>query len=85
VSAGEDAPEIVNAYIEIVPTDVVKYELDKPSGHLRVDRPRATRPCASLYGFIPQTYCGDEVGQICAERTGLTGIKGDGDQWTSAY
>ena len=35
-----DAPGVLNAYIEIVPTDAVKYELDKPSGHLRVDRPQ---------------------------------------------
>jgi inorganic pyrophosphatase len=80
VSPGEDAPEAVNAYIEIVPTDVVKYELDKPSGHLRVDRPqRFSSMCPSLYGFIPQTYCGDEVAELCAQRVGLTGIKGDGD------
>jgi inorganic pyrophosphatase len=80
VSPGEDAPEAVNAYIEIVPTDVVKYELDKPSGHLRVDRPqRFSSMCPSLYGFIPQTFCGDEVAELCAQRVGLTGIKGDGD------
>lgn len=30
---GEDAPEVVNAYIEIVPSDTVKYELDKLTGH----------------------------------------------------
>ena len=35
--------------------------------------------CPTLYGFIPQTFCGDEVAALCAERTGLTGIKGDGD------
>jgi len=80
VSPGDDAPEAVNAYIEIVPTDVVKYELDKPSGHLRVDRPqRFSSMCPSLYGFIPQTFCGDEVAALCAQRAGLTGIKGDGD------
>lgn len=40
VSPGDKAPAAVNAYIEIVPTDAVKYELDKASGHLRVDRPQ---------------------------------------------
>ena len=40
VAPGADAPTVVNAYIEIVPTDAVKYELDKASGHLRVDRPQ---------------------------------------------
>lgn len=80
VSPGENAPEAVNAYIEIVPTDAVKYELDKRSGHLRVDRPqRFSSMCPALYGFIPQTFCGDHVAKLCAERTGISGIQGDGD------
>ena len=40
VSIGETAPEVVTAYIEIVPTDTVKYEVDKVSGFLKVDRPQ---------------------------------------------
>ena len=80
VSPGEKAPAELGAYIEIVPTDPVKYELDKGSGHLRVDRPqRFSSMCPTLYGFIPQTFCGDEVGALCAERTGVSGIEGDGD------
>jgi inorganic pyrophosphatase len=80
VTPGIDAPGTVNAYIEIVPTDAVKYELDKHSGHLRVDRPqRFSSMCPSLYGFIPQSYCGEQVAQLCAERTGTNGIQGDGD------
>ena len=80
VSAGDDAPELVNAYIEIVPTDPVKYELDKASGHLRVDRPqRFSSMCPTLYGFIPQTFCGPEVAELCAQRTGFAGIQGDED------
>lgn len=80
VTPGGESPEIVNAYIEIVPTDVVKYELDKPSGHLRIDRPqRFSSLCPTPYGFVPQTFCGDSVGELCAARTGLSGIKGDGD------
>jgi len=80
VAPGADAPETVKAYIEIVPTDAVKYELDKQSGHLHVDRPqRFSSMCPSLYGFIPQTFCGDHVAQLCAERTGARDIKGDGD------
>jgi len=80
VAPGDKAPETVSAYIEIVPTDAVKYELDKQSGHLRVDRPqRFSSMCPSLYGFIPQTFCGDHVADLCAERTGRTGIKGDAD------
>jgi inorganic pyrophosphatase len=80
VSPGAKAPAELVAYIEIVPTDPVKYELDKGSGHLRVDRPqRFSSMCPTLYGFIPQTFCGDEVAALCAVRTGLTGIEGDGD------
>jgi inorganic pyrophosphatase len=80
VTAGVKAPELVNAYIEIVPTDAVKYELDKASGHLKVDRPqRFSSMCPALYGFIPQTFCGAEVAALCAERSGLDGIEGDGD------
>lgn len=80
VAPGDESPGIVNAYIEIVPTDVVKYELDKPSGHLRIDRPqRFSSLCPMPYGFIPQTFCGDAVAELCATRTGLSGIKGDGD------
>ena len=40
VSIGDQAPEVVTAYIEIVPTDTVKYEVDKVSGFLKVDRPQ---------------------------------------------
>jgi inorganic pyrophosphatase len=80
VTPGSEAPQTVNAFIEIVPTDAVKYELDKESGHLRVDRPqRFSSMCPSLYGFIPQTFCGDEVAKLCAERTRTRDIKGDGD------
>lgn len=80
VNPGARAPELVNAYIEIVPTDPVKYELDKASGHLRVDRPqRFSSMCPTIYGFIPQTYCGAQVGELCAERTGRVGIEGDKD------
>jgi len=80
VSSGPDAPNVIRAYIEIVPTDVVKYELDKKSGHLQIDRPqRFSSMCPTLYGFIPQSFCGDEVAALCADRACQTGIKGDGD------
>jgi inorganic pyrophosphatase len=80
VSIGAQAPNRVTAFIEIVPTDTVKYELDKDAGFLRVDRPQQfSNVCPSLYGFIPQTYCGDRVGAFCSERTGRPAIRGDGD------
>ena len=80
ISAGPHAPAEVVAYMEITPADTVKYELDKHTGELKLDRPqRYSSLCPSLYGFIPQTYCGELVGARCAERTGLSGIQGDGD------
>jgi len=80
ISPGEDAPESLTAYIELVPTDSVKYELDKATGHLRLDRPhRYSSMCPTPYGFIPQSYCGEEVAARCSERTAFKGVKGDGD------
>jgi inorganic pyrophosphatase len=80
VMIGAEAPAVVNAYIEIVPTDAVKYELDKPSGHLRVDWPqRFSSMCPAPYGFIPQTFCGVSVAALCESRTRREGIRGDGD------
>ena len=60
LTAGAEAPRVVNAYIEITPFDLIKYEVDKTSGYLRVDRPQRTssQPPA-LYGFVPQTYCAE--------------------------
>ncbi len=80
VSAGEDAPETVTAYIEIVPTDVVKYELDKDTGILRLDRPQQfSSQCPTPYGFIPRTFCGQSVARRAADRTGNRDLQGDGD------
>ncbi|MFL6353957.1 MAG: inorganic pyrophosphatase [Bryobacteraceae bacterium] len=80
IPIGDDAPREVTCFIEIVPTDTVKYELDKETGYLKVDRPQQfsnVYPC--LYGFIPQTYCGEQVGAFCGARTGRVGIVGDRD------
>jgi inorganic pyrophosphatase len=80
VPIGEGAPDSVNVYIEIVPTDTIKYELDKETGILRIDRPqRYSNFCPALYGFIPKTYCGDSVGEFCATQTSRERIIGDGD------
>jgi inorganic pyrophosphatase len=80
IPIGDDAPQTVTCFIEIVPTDTVKYELDKETGYLKVDRPQKfSNVCPTLYGFIPQTHCGEQVGAYCSERTGRPGIIGDGD------
>ena len=80
LEVGDNAPEIVTAFIEMVPTDTVKYELDKVSGYIRIDRPQKySNVVPALYGFIPQSFCGDSVAGFCMERSGREGIKGDGD------
>ena len=81
IEIGADAPGLVTAYIEITPSDTVKYEMDKTSGLLKVDRPQLySNVVPALYGFIPQTYCKEEVAAICMKQTGLHGdIEGDGD------
>lgn len=72
--------EYMNCYIELTPTDGVKYEVDKASGHIKVDRPQKySNLCPTLYGFIPQTYCGQKVGQFCSIKAVREGVEGDGD------
>lgn len=80
VYIGKKAPEELTAFIEVVSTDTVKYEIDKDSGYLRIDRPQKfSNVVPALYGFIPQTFCGEKVGQFCSEKTGKANIIGDGD------
>ena len=80
VSLGDRAPDVVTCYIEIVPTDTVKYELDKASGLLKVDRPQKfSNVVPSLYGFLPRTYCAEHLAKRCMDRTGKKDIVGDGD------
>ena len=80
INIGIDAPKIITAYIEIVPTDTLKFELDKQSGYLKIDRPQLySNVCPTPYGLVPQTYCGERVAEFCCQKTGRKGIKGDGD------
>src|SRR5581483_2763823 len=80
VSAGDNAPQELMCYVEMVPTDVVKYELDKDTGLLKADRPlKLSSVPPSLYGFIPRSLCDVKVGQRCSERTGRVNVKGDQD------
>ncbi len=80
VFIGKNVPQTVTSYIEVVPTDTVKYEVDKVSGYLRIDRPQKySNVVPALYGFIPQTYCGENIAMFCMEKSGKKNIKGDGD------
>lgn len=61
VSFGEKAPDIVNGIIEIPKNTRAKYELDKESGLLKLDRVLYSSVYyPANYGFIPQTYCDDK-------------------------
>lgn len=75
ISPGKEPPTLVNAYIEITPIDGIKYEIDKETGYLKVDRPQVNSSLPpALYGFIPQTYCNELVGSISSK-----GLRGDKD------
>ena len=75
LSAGSDPPRLVQAFIEITPFDLMKYEIDKETGYLRVDRPqRTSSQPPTLYGFIPRTFCGERVGALTE-----SAARGDGD------
>lgn len=76
LEVGPKPPHIVTAYIEITPFDSVKYELDKATGYIRVDRPqRSSAQPPALYGFIPRTYCGSRTAKL----TSPPAERGDGD------
>jgi inorganic pyrophosphatase len=80
ISPGEGAPARLVVYVEMVPTDTVKYEVDKHTGHLRIDRPQKySALCPALYGFIPQTLCAERVAALAGSRAGRHGVVGDGD------
>lgn len=80
VDIGEDAPEEVIAFIEMVPTDTVKYEVHKATGYRILDRPQKySSILPALYGFLPQTYCGQRIGEKSAKILNRPDIIGDGD------
>ncbi len=75
LDVGPEPPRVVSAYIEICPFDLIKYEIDKDTGYLRVDRPqRTSSQPPTLYGFVPRTYCGRDVGKLMPGAS-----TGDGD------
>ena len=79
IDLGDDVPNTVMAFIEMVPSDSVKYEIDKESGYLMIDRPQKfSNIVPALYGFVPKTYCGEKVAEFCNEKTGLN-VVGDQD------
>jgi inorganic pyrophosphatase len=79
VSPGEHVPEVLQCFIEVVPSDTLKYEIDKVSGYLKIDRPQKySNICPALYGFVPQTFCGESVASYSSAKSGRQ-LDGDGD------
>jgi inorganic pyrophosphatase len=75
LEVGPEPPDLVYAYIEMTSFDHIKYEVDKTTGYLYVDRPQRTSSLTpTLYGFIPRTYCGERVKELSQNA-----VRGDGD------
>jgi inorganic pyrophosphatase len=80
VDIGKKAPDMLTCFVEMVTTDTVKYEVDKISGYLKIDRPQKySNVLPALYGFIPQTLCHHKVADYAREKTGRDDIVGDYD------
>lgn len=75
IPIGPEAPKVIKAYIEIIPNDMIKYEICKETGYIKVDRPQKFSSLPSfLYGLIPETYSAETTAALSnmADR-------GDGD------
>jgi len=60
VDLGNDVPNLFPAIIEVPKGSKTKYELDKETGLIRVDRILySSVQYPANYGFIPRTYCED--------------------------
>lgn len=80
VPIGEGVPEEVTVFVEIVPGDTVKYEVDKETGYLKIDRPQQySNVVPANYGFIPQTYCSERIASLARAKTDIEIRGGDGD------
>ncbi len=80
IAIGDQAPEEVTVFIEIVPRDTVKYEVDKETGYLKIDRPQQySNVVPANYGFIPRTYCAQGIADLARSKTDLPISGGDGD------
>ena len=80
IEIGDGAPAEVTVFIEIVPSDTVKYEVDKDTGYLKIDRPQQySNVVPANYGFIPHTYCAKHVADIARGKTDITITDGDHD------
>lgn len=80
IDLGPNCPDEIRAFIEIVPTDTVKYEVDKASGYLCLDRPQKfSNIVPSLYGFLPKTYCDVKMADLSNKVLARYDVEGDHD------
>jgi len=80
IPIGDNVPAEVTVFIEIVPRDTVKYEADKETGYLKIDRPQQySNVVPANYGFVPQTYCDERVANLARAKSGKEIKQGDGD------
>ena len=80
IDPGKDAPAEVTVFVEIVPRDTVKYEVDKDTGYLKIDRPQQySNVVPANYGFIPRTYCSEKVAALARSSTDIRITSGDHD------
>jgi inorganic pyrophosphatase len=80
VEMGDNAPAEVTVFVEIVPSDTVKYEVDKETGYLKIDRPQQySNVVPANYGFIPRTYCGERISDLTRSKTSIEVKDGDRD------
>ena len=80
IPIGDNVPVEVTVFIEIVPRDTVKYEVDKETGYLKIDRPQQySNVVPANYGFVPQTYCDERVANLARAKSGKEISQGDGD------
>jgi inorganic pyrophosphatase len=80
IPIGEGVPEEVTVFVEIVPRDTVKYEVDKETGYLKIDRPQQySNVVPANYGFVPQTYCAERIAGRARSKSDLAISDGDGD------
>jgi inorganic pyrophosphatase len=80
IEIGDNAPGEVTVFVEIVPRDTVKYEVDKDTGYLKIDRPQQySNVVPANYGFIPRTYCGRRISDLARSKTSIAITDGDHD------
>jgi len=80
IPIGDAAPDEVTVFVEIVPSDTVKYEVDKETGYLKIDRPQQySNVVPANYGFIPQTYCAERIAGLARAGSDIAVSGGDRD------